>query len=49
MGTFEVKINVFCVMTWLQAYEGAQRGIYGSLNNNDGHSVIYIRMLSNQE
>ena len=31
MGTFEVGLKAFCIMLWLQAYEG--QGVeYGGLN-----------------
>ena len=39
METFEVELNAFCIMIWLQAY-GGQELAYGGLNKNDSQRPI---------
>jgi hypothetical protein len=41
MGTFDVEPNAFCIMFWLQAYEG--QGVEcGGLNRFDLHRLMCL-------
>lgn len=45
METFEVGLNVFCVVLWLQAY-GGQGVEYGGLNETSPYRIIYLNAWS---
>lgn len=43
MGTFEVELNAFGVMIWLQGYEGQQVEC-GGLDESGPHKLIYLNI-----
>lgn len=47
METYEVKLNTFCIMIWLYAYEG-QVVEFGSLNENGLYWLIMFEFLAPQ-
>lgn len=42
MGTFEVEINAFCIMTWLRACGGKGVVEYDTFNENDLQRLKYL-------
>lgn len=45
IGTFEVKLNIFCIMTWPQAFCGLRMEC-SSLTEADPHRLIYLNAWS---
>ena len=42
MGTFEIKLNAFCVTIRLQAF-GDKEGEHGGLHKNAAQRLIYLK------
>ena len=45
MGTFEVELNAFCIIIWLEAH-GSQGLQCGSLNENVFFRLIFLNVFS---